>query len=125
MVAQDGIAGPAAVAGWSRALGELHERVGHRFARSEARERVRRYLVGLLGRVERKNGWQLAEAIGESDPQGVQRLLNSARWDADEVRDDLRDYVVEHLGDEETGILIVDETGFLKKGEKSVGVARQ
>ncbi len=106
-------------------MGELHERVGHRFARSEARERVRRYLVGLLGRVERKNGWQLAEAIGESDPQGVQRLLNSARWDADEVRDDLRDYVVEHLGDEETGILIVDETGFLKKGEKSVGVARQ
>ncbi len=125
MVAQDGIAGPAAVAGWSRALGELHERVGHRFARSEARERARRYLVGLLGRVERKNGWRLAEAIGETDPQGVQRLLNSAKWDADEVRDDLRSYVVEHLADEETGILIVDETGFLKKGEKSVGVARQ
>ncbi len=125
MVAQDGIAGPAAVAGWSEALGELHERVGHRFARSEARERVKRYLLGLLGRAERKNGWQLAEAIGERDPQGVQRLLNSAKWDADEVRDDLRSYVVEHLADEETGILIVDETGFLKKGEKSVGVARQ
>ena len=125
MVAQDGIAGPAAVAGWSEALGELHERVGHRFARSEVRERVKRYLLGLLGRAERKNGWQLAEAIGERDPQGVQRLLNSAKWDADEVRDDLRSYVVEHLGDEETGILIVDETGFLKKGEKSVGVARQ
>ena len=59
------------------------------------------------------------------DPQGVQRLLNSAEWDADEVRDDLREYVLEHLGDEETGVLIVDETGFLKKGEKSVGVARQ
>ncbi len=125
MVAQDGIARSAAVAGWSEALGELHERVGRRFARSEARERARRYLVGLLGRVERKNGWQLAEAIGERDPQGVQRLLNSARWDADEVRDDLRDYVVERLADEETGVLIVDETGFLKKGEKSVGVARQ
>jgi SRSO17 transposase len=125
MVAQDGIAGPAAVAGWSEALGELHERVGHRFARSEARERVKRYLLGLLGRAERKNGWQLAEAIGERDPQGVQRLLNSAKWDADEVRDELRSYVVEHLADEETGILIVDETGFLKKGEKSVGVARQ
>lgn len=125
MVVQDGIAGSAAVAGWSEALGELHERIGHRFARSEARERTRRYLVGLLGRVERKNGWRLAEAIGETDPQGVQRLLNAAKWDADEVRDDLRSYVVEHLADEETGILIVDETGFLKKGEKSVGVARQ
>jgi SRSO17 transposase len=67
----------------------------------------------------------MAEAIGERDPQGVQCLLNSARWDADEVRDDLRGYVVGHLGDEETGVLIVDETGFLKKVEKSVGVARQ
>ena len=125
MVAQDRTAGSAAVAGWSKTLGELHERIGHRFARSEARERVRRYLLGLLGRVERKNGWQMAEAIGERDPQGVQRLLNAAKWDADEVRDDLREYVVEHLGDEETGALIVDETGFLKKGEKSAGVARQ
>jgi SRSO17 transposase len=106
-------------------LGELHRRIGHRFARSEARERVKRYLFGLLGRVERKNGWQMAEAMGEHDPQGVQRLLNWARWDAEEVRDDLREYVVEHLGDEETGVLIVDETGFLKKDEKSVGVARQ
>ena len=77
------------------------------------------------GSVERKNGWQMAEAIGERDPQGVQRLLNAAKWDADEVRDDLREYVVEHLADEATGVLIVDETGFLKKGEKSVGVARQ
>jgi DDE superfamily endonuclease len=67
---------------------------------------------------ERKNGWQMAEAIGERDPQGVQRLLNSARWEANEVRDDLREYVVEHLGDEESGVLIVDETGFLKKGKK-------
>jgi SRSO17 transposase len=124
MVTTDGAAG-SAVAGWSRALGKLHRRIGHRFARSEARERVKRYLLGLLGRVERKNGWQLAEAIGEHDPQGVQRLLNSAKWDADEVRDDLREYVLEHLADEATGVLIVDETGFLKKGEKSVGVARQ
>ncbi|MBA2364329.1 MAG: transposase, partial [Chloroflexia bacterium] len=111
--------------GWSSALEELHERIAHRFARSEARERARRYLRGLLQRVERKNGWQLAEAIGEADPQGVQRLLNSARWDADLVRDDLREYVVEHLGDEESGVLIVDETSFPKKGDKSVGVASQ
>ncbi len=125
MVATDGIGGSAVVTGWSEALGELYRRIGHRFARSEPRERARRYLIGLLGRVERKNGWQLAEAIGERDPQGVQRLLNAAKWDADEVRDDLRKYVVEHRGNEETGILIVDETGFLKKGQKSVGVARQ
>ncbi len=125
MVATDEVDGLATVAGWSGALGELHERISRRFARSEARDRVKRYLAGLLGRIERKNGWQLAEAIGERDPQGVQRLLNSAKWDADEVRDDLREYVVEHLADEETGVLIVDETGFLKKGEKSVGVARQ
>jgi SRSO17 transposase len=125
MVVQDGVDGSVTVAGWSEALGELHERIGRRFARSEARERAKRYLAGLLGRVERKNAWQLAEAIGERDPQGVQRLLNSAKWDADEVRDDLRSYAVEHLADEETGVLIVDETGFLKKGEKSVGVARQ
>jgi hypothetical protein len=77
MVAQNGIAGSAAVAGWSRELGALHERVGCRFARSEARERLKRYLLGLLGRVERKNGWQMAEAIGEHDPQGVQRLLKT------------------------------------------------
>jgi SRSO17 transposase len=125
MVAQDEVVGPSAVAGWSESLGELHRRIGHRFARSEARERARRYLLGLLGRVERKNGWQLAEATGERDPQGVQRLLNSARWDADAVRNDLRSYVVEHLADEQSGVLIVDETGFLKRGEKSVGVTRQ
>ncbi len=96
MVAQDGVVGSSAIGNWSKAFGELHRRIGHRFCRSEARERARRYLLGLLGRVERKNSWQLAEAIGERDPQGVQRLLNSAKWDADEVRDDLREYVVEH-----------------------------
>jgi SRSO17 transposase len=124
MVAQDGTVN-LPIGGWNGTLEELHLRIAGRFARSEARERVKRYLLGLLGRVERKNGWQLAEAIGERDPQGVQRLLNSAKWDADAVRDDLREYVVEHLGDEESGVLIADETGFLKKGNKSVGVARQ
>src|SRR3954453_9204980 len=118
-----GSAGSATISGWHEALEELHARVAHRFARSEIRERARRYLLGLLGRIERKNGWQLAEAIGEIDPQGVQRLLNAAKWDAGAVRDDLRRYVVEHLGDEVSGVLIVDETGFLKKGQKSVGVA--
>src|SRR3712207_6570280 len=75
--------------------------------------------------VERRNGWQMAEEMKEQGPQGAQRLLNAARWDADAVRDDLRRYVVEHLCAEKSGVLIVDETGFLKKGEKSVGVARQ
>src|SRR5215211_9546005 len=119
MVAQDGIAESATVVGWSESFGDLHARIAHRFARSEARERVRRYLAGLLGRIERKNGWQLAEAMGERDPQGVQRLLNSAKWDADAVRDDLGEYVLEHLADGETGILVVDVTGSLKKGERA------
>src|SRR4029453_22217 len=63
--------------------------------------------------------------MGETGPRGVQRLLSEAAWDADGVRDDLRDYVVDHLGDDASGILIVDETGFLKKGTKSCGVTRQ
>ncbi len=115
----------AAVERWPEALGDLHARVAGRFLRPEVRQRAYRYLAGLLGRVERKNSWQMAEEMGERGPQGAQRLLNAARWDADAVRDDLREYVVEHLGEEESGVLIVDETGFLKKGGKSVGVARQ
>ena len=113
-----------AIEGWRAGLEALHARIAARFRRVEVRERARRYLAGLLDRVERKNGWQLAEQLGESGPQGVQRLLNAARWDADAVRDDLRGYVVEQLGDPD-GVLIVDETGFLKKGGKSVGVQRQ
>jgi SRSO17 transposase len=112
------------IAGWRGELDALHGRIGHRFRRAEARERAKRYLAGLLERVERKNGWQLAEHLGEAGPQGVQRLLNAADWDVDAVRDDLRSYVSEHLGDP-AGVLIVDETGFLKKGTKSVGVQRQ
>jgi SRSO17 transposase len=110
---------------WSAYLKELHARIAHRFRRPEVRQRAYRYLAGLLGEVRRKNSWQMAEAIGEARPRGVQHLLNDAHWDADAVRDDLREYVVEHLGDGQSGVLIVDETGFLKKGEKSVGVARQ
>jgi SRSO17 transposase len=117
--------GLAAIEQYADAWKDLHARIGRRFARSEARERAGRYLAGLLERVERKNGWQLAEAIGETGPRGVQRLLSATTWDTDGVRDDLRDYVIGHLGDEATGVLIVDETGFLKKGRKSCGVARQ
>jgi SRSO17 transposase len=110
---------------WSDTLAEVHARIAHRFARAEVRERAARYLAGLLGRVERKNGWQLAEAIGEVEPRGVQRLLSDAAWDAEGVRDDLRAYVVTHLGQLASGVLIVDDTGFVKKGKKSCGVARQ
>jgi len=116
---------PDAVVGGEAGLTALHARVAGRFARPEVRARARRYLDGLLGRVERKNGWQLAEALGEPGPHGVQRLLNAATWDAEGVRDDLRAYVVEHLGDAASGVLILDETGFVKKGDKSCGVGTQ
>lgn len=110
---------------WVDAVAELHGRIASRFARSEVRERARRYLVGLLERVERKNGWQLAEVIGEDGPRGVRRLLSAATWDVDAVRDDLRAYVVDHLGDQASGVLIIDDTGFVKEGDKSCGVGRQ
>ena len=109
---------------WHDELTALQERVAPHFRRPEVRTRAGRYLAGLLAPVERRNGWQLAEALGERSPDGVQRLLRTARWDADAVRDDLRAYVVGHLGDAEA-VLVIDETGFLKKGSKSVGVARQ
>jgi SRSO17 transposase len=102
----------------------VYQRLRPRFARAEMRIRSRRYLLGLLGGAARKNGWQLAEAAGERTPHGMQDLLSRAVWDAEAVRDDLRAYVVEHLGDP-NAVLVVDETGFLKKGTKSVGVQRQ
>lgn len=100
------------------------ERLGSLFKRSEPRQRSLAYLKGLLSAVERKNGWQLAEWMGEATPDGVQHLLEGAQWDADAARDILRDYVVEQVGDAE-GVLIVDETGFVKKGIHSAGVQRQ
>src|SRR5258706_2264527 len=108
----------------AEALVELHERIAPSFRRAEVRRRARRFLEGLLAPVERKNGWQLAEELGEHGPRGVQRLLGEADWDEDGVRDDLQAYVLEQLG-EPGGILVVDETGFVKKGKKSAGVARQ
>src|SRR5829696_889834 len=114
----------ATVAGWAAELEALHARIAPRFARPEPRRRALALLRGLLSPVERKNGWQLAEQAGEATPDGMQRLLATADWDADAVRDDLRAYVVEQLGD--TGaVFVIDETGFLKKGTKSVGVQRQ
>src|SRR5260370_13701792 len=105
-------------------LARVQAGIGPRFRRAEARLRAGRFLQGLLATVERKNGWQLAEELGEHGPRGVQRLLGEADWEEEAVRDDLREYVVEHLG-EDSGVLVVDETGFVKKGKKSAGVARQ
>jgi SRSO17 transposase len=99
-------------------------RIGPRFAREEARLRTQAYLRGLLSPVERKNGWQLAEAAGDRTPYATQHVLGRADWDADAVRDDLRAYVVEHLGDP-AAVLVVDETGVVKKGHASAGVAKQ
>jgi SRSO17 transposase len=112
------------VEGWADELTAVAERIGGRFARSEPRRRAVGYIRGLLSATERKNGWQLAEHLGDPTPDGVQHLLARADWDADVVRDDLLEYVAEHLGDPD-GVLVVDETGFLKKGTKSCGVARQ
>jgi len=105
-------------------LDALHERIAVRFGRAEPRARVREYVAGLVAGLERKNGWSLAEWAGETSPDGMQRLLRRADWDVDGVRDDVRDYVAEQLGDP-AGVLIVDETGFVKKGTRSAGVQRQ
>ncbi|CAA9225453.1 MAG: Mobile element protein, partial [uncultured Acetobacteraceae bacterium] len=109
---------------WAQGLEELAHRIAPRFGRAEPRRRALAYLRGLLAPLERKNGWQLAEAAGDAAPDGVQDFLSRTRWDADAVRDDLRAYVAEHLGDPEA-VLVLDETGFLKKGDKSAGVQRQ
>ena len=109
---------------WADELGRVGERIGPRFKRSEPRRRALGYIRGLLGDAERKNGWQMAERLGEATPNGVQHLLARADWDANAVRDDLTAYAAENLGHAD-GVLVVDETGFVKKGDKSVGVARQ
>jgi SRSO17 transposase len=105
-------------------LDQVHELIAGRFARAEPRARVREYVSGLAAGLERKNGWTLADWAGEVSPDGMQRLLRRADWDVDGVRDDIRGYVVEQLGDPDR-VLIADDTGFLKKGTRSAGVQRQ
>jgi len=109
---------------WAKELNIVRTRIGARFERSEPRKRAIRYIQGLMSDIARKNGWQLAEYAGEATPDGMQRLLSTATWDGDGVRDDLREYVMEKIGDPD-GVLVIDETGFLKKGQHSVGVKRQ
>lgn len=109
---------------WAQRLEEVMDRIGARFGRVEPRRRALAYLRGLLSPIERKNGWQLAETAGDRTPDGVQDFLVRVHWDADLVRDDPRAYVVEQLGDAQA-VLVLDETGFVKKGDKSCGVQRQ
>jgi SRSO17 transposase len=112
------------IAGGQAYLADLARRLAPYFARSQSRDRVLAYLRGVLSEAERKNSWQVAEVCGEPTPYGFQYLLNRAEWDADAVRDELRTYLRQHLGDP-NGVLVLDETGFLKKGRHSAGVARQ
>ena len=112
------------IAGGQAYLADLARRLAPYFARSQSRDRVLAYLRGLLSEAERKNSWQVAEVCGESTPYGFQYLLSRADWDADAVRDELHTYLRQHLGDPH-GVLVLDETGFLKKGRYSAGVARQ
>jgi len=121
---QDSASFPSAEDLWTAEFQDVCERIGPSFARSETRKRAQAYVQGLLSPIERKNGWQLAEEAGERTPYAMQYLLDRAVWDVEQLRDVLREYVRETLADA-TGLLVIDETGFLKKGVKSVGVQRQ
>lgn len=127
MTPRDGMGvGIESVKEWAADFEKLWETVGGCFFRHDLRGRAKGYVRGLLGRVERKNGWQMAEYLGDATPHPVQRLLDRAVWNADDVRDEIIRYGRSHLLKAgEGGVLIVDETGFLKKGDKSVGVQRQ
>src|SRR3712207_5911968 len=115
--------GSAGVLAWREELDALEARLGALFVRAEPRRQAGLYLEGLLSAVKRKNGWQLAEQIGDARPWRTQRVLSHVLWDQDAARDLCRGYAVEHLGAAD-GVLIIDETGFLKKGEHSAGVAQ-
>ena len=112
------------LAAWRAGFDDAFARIAGRFAQAASRKRARAYLLGLLSRAERKNGWTIAEFAGDVTPDGMQRLLNFYSWSADDVRDDLREYATAAMGDP-GGVLIADETGFLKKGTRSAGVQRQ
>lgn len=112
------------VAAWREGFDAAFARIAGRFRRVEPRRRARAFLLALLSDVEARSCWQLAEQAGDATPHGMQRLLSEAVWDADAVRDDIRGYVLEELGDPQA-VLVLDDTGDLKKGTHSVGVQRQ
>lgn len=109
---------------WGEQLNCVSDRIGYRFGRPEIRQRAHVYLQALLSNIPRKNGWQLAEQVGDTSPRNIQHFIGRSKWDADQVRDDLQRYVADNLGQDD-GVLVIDETGFLKKGIQSAGVARQ
>ena len=109
---------------WQEQFEELMRLIAGRFGRVEPRRRARAFVLGLLSGLRRKNCWTIAEHAGDATPDGMQHLLAGAVWDADAVRDDVRGYVVEHLGDP-AAVLVVNETGDVKKGGASAGVQRQ
>ena len=118
-------AGPSVDPGrWLGILDELLTGIGGRFRRAEPRRHARAFVLGLLAELPRKNCWTIAEHAGDPSPDGMQHLLARAKWDADAVRDDVRAYVVGHLGDA-GAVLVVDETGDVKKGTATPGVQRQ
>jgi SRSO17 transposase len=114
----------ADVCRWAHHLARLHDRIAPRFARPEPRRRALAYLQGIVSETPRKNGWQLAEHAREARPDGMQRLLSTAVWDTNGVRDDLRAYALESLG-QESAIVVIDETSFPKRGKHSAGVQPQ
>jgi SRSO17 transposase len=109
---------------WQRGFEELLDRIGSRFARCEPLRNAGALMLGLLSDIDRKNCWTLAERSGHASPDRLQHLLSRAVWDANGVREDLRGYVVDHLGDDDA-VLVIDETGDVKKGTQTVGVQRQ
>jgi SRSO17 transposase len=109
---------------WHQEFKALMHRLKSRFAHSQSRDWAAAYLQGWLSQVQRKNGWQLAETVGATRPYGIQQFLYRAKWNRDDSRDDLRRYVDEHLGEPEA-VLVIDESGFVKKGPPSVGVQGQ
>ena len=123
-VVDEALTSAAGHAAWTGPFNELFAQLAGVFAEAPSRRRARAYLLGLLSQAERKNGWTIAELAGDWSPAGMQRLLNFYAWDEDAARDVVRSYAVRNLGDP-GAVLAVDETGFLKKGKMSAGVARQ
>jgi SRSO17 transposase len=112
------------VMAWQQSLRLLHAGLASRFARPEPFARALRFVQGILSTVERKNSWQVAEQAREATPYGMQRLLSQAVWDTDGVRDDLRTFVLQQLGSSPLTV-VIDESGFLKRGTHSAGVGKQ
>ena len=123
-VVYDGAVIRADLDSWNSDLEELFARMGRVFYRTESRKHAEQYLLGLLAPLQRKNGWTIAEYVGESEPKALQRFLNLSPWDVERLLELNRDYLLEHFASP-SAILVADPTGFAKKGIKSVGVQRQ